>query len=151
MKGPNDLFVVAALGAGVLVLSKYAPALGAGYSNAIRQFAAAIARAEGFTVRNSIGARAHNPGNLAVPGWTGPTLGAEGISVFSSDAEGWDRLYRQLQAIVDGRSLYSLDWTIAQMGDRWAPPATNPGGAWARNVADALGVTTYTTLRSVLT
>jgi hypothetical protein len=151
VKGPPDWLIVAAAGAGFLVLTRYAPAIGGGYSNPIKAFAAAIARAEGFTISNSIPARAHNPGNLAIPGWTGETIGAEGISVFGSDAEGWERLYRQLQLIVDGRSLYSLDWSIAQMGDRWAPAATNPGGYWARNVAAALGVPTSTRLRDVLT
>jgi hypothetical protein len=152
MKGPDALVVALAGGAALLVVSRYAPDMGggAGVSNQIQAMAAAIARAEGFTVSGSIGARANNPGNLVLPG-SSNTIGPEGITVFATAADGWRALYNQLQAIVDGRSLYSLDWTIAQMGDHWAPPATNPGGYWAINVAAALGVSTNTRLRDVLT
>jgi hypothetical protein len=142
---------LAALFGALVLVSRYSmTTTGGGYSNQIAAFAAAIARAEGFTVSGSIGARAHNPGNLAIPG-SADTIGPEGITVFPDDAAGWDALYRQLQAIVDGNSLYSLDWTIDQMGARWAPAATNPGGHWAMNVAAALGVPTSTRLREVLT
>jgi hypothetical protein len=124
------------------------------YSQQIRQFARAIASAEGFGVTNAVPTRAHNPGDLKVPGWTGPTTGAEDISIFADDAEGWERLHHQLQLIVDGRShVYTLDMTIAEMGDRWTATAQPE---WTANVVDWLNtygdvtVTIETPLRDVL-
>lgn len=118
------------------------------YSQQIQQFAQAIANAEGFFRPGSIPQRANNPGDLKVSGWTGPTLGAEGIPCFDSPDEGWSRLYRQLQLIVDGRShVYSLSMTIDQMGAKWTD--TQPS-SWASNVAAFLGVPTSTPLSQVL-
>jgi hypothetical protein len=119
----------------------------------IAAMARAIATAEGFYVPDSIPRRANNPGNLVLPNWTGPTLGAERISVFPSVEEGWSRLHRQLALIVTGQSrVYKLDMTIADMGNKWAPGgAVNIAGAWASNVARMLEVPPTATLRSVLT
>lgn len=119
------------------------------YSPAIQAAAQAIAKAEGFYVPNSIPARAHNPGNLKIPGWTGPTLGG-GICVFDSDGQGWAALHRQLQMIVDGRSqVYSLDMTLSEMGRLWTATATEQA-AWSNNVASFLGVEPDQPLWSVL-
>ena len=119
----------------------------------IADFARAIATAEGFYVAGSIPRLANNPGNLVIPNWSGPTIGSERISVFPTVTEGWNRLYRQLALIVNGQSrVYSLDMTIAQMGNKWAPGgAANVPGAWANNVARMLEVPPNATLRSVLT
>lgn len=119
----------------------------------IAAFARAIATAEGFYVAGSIPRTANNPGNLVLPNWTGPTLGAERISVFPSVEEGWSRLHRQLALIVTGQSrVYKLDMTIADMGNKWAPGgAVNIAGAWASNVARMLEVPPTATLRSLLT
>jgi hypothetical protein len=124
------------------------------YSGKIQAFAQAIATAEGFYKPGSIPQRAHNPGNLVIPGWTGDKLGSEGISVFGDDGQGWARLYSQLNLIVTGRTRagYTLDMTIAEMGAKWAPGgAANITGAWANNVARVLGVPVTTRLRDVLT
>jgi hypothetical protein len=120
---------------------------------AIAAFARAIATAEGFYVAGSIPRLANNPGNLVLPNWTGKTLGSERISVFASVEEGWQRLYRQLALIVAGQSrVYSLNMTIAEMGNKWAPGGSmNLPGAWASNVARMLEVPPTATLRSVLT
>lgn len=119
------------------------------YPPAVQQFATAIAKAEGFYVRNSVPARAHNPGSLKVPGWAGPVLG-DGISAFDSDGQGWTALYRQLQLIVNGESaIYSLDMTIADMARRWTATTTEQG-AWATNVARALGADVNDPLWKVL-
>jgi len=118
-------------------------------SGRVAAFAEAIARAEGFYVAESIPARAHNPGDLVIPGWQGSTLGAERISVFPSDAEGWRRLWRQLELIIEGKSnVYTLDNTIWAMGQKWAPH--DPQNNWAINVAQHLGVSAYSQLRDVL-
>jgi hypothetical protein len=115
----------------------------------ILNMAKSIANAEGFGIPDAIPTRANNPGDLVIPGWTGETLGAEKISVFSSVEEGWQRLYNQLNLIVTGRSrVYTLDMSIAQMEKKYAPHAA---GTWARNVARGLGVDPDTSLREVLT
>jgi hypothetical protein len=118
----------------------------------IHRFALAIATAEGYYVANSIPRRANNPGNLIIPGWTGPKIGSEGNSVFPSVEEGWRRLYKQLALIRDGRSrVYNVNMTIAQMGNKWAPGgAANIPGAWAQNVARMLEVQPTTQLRFLL-
>jgi hypothetical protein len=117
------------------------------YPAPIKRFAEAIARAEGFYVAGSIPQRAHNPGDLKMPNWTGPTLGS-GISVFQSDGAGWSALYRQLWIIVTGSSgNYYLDMSIEQMAAKWT--ATEQS-AWARNVAGFLAVDPSVSLVSVL-
>lgn len=119
----------------------------------VADFARAIATAEGFYVPGSIPRMANNPGNLVIPNWTGPTMGSERISVFATVGEGWSRLYRQLNLIVAGTSrIYSLDMSIEQMGNKWAPGgAANLPGAWASNVARVLEVPPTTPLRQLLT
>lgn len=123
----------------------------------IMQFAIAIARAEGFYVSNSVPSKINNPGDLKVPGTPADQQTDSGLTVFETVEDGWSALYHQLELITSGRSLYKLDWTIKQMGDRWAPPPRKPGddvnipGAWAVNVARALGVSVDTPLRDVLT
>lgn len=108
----------------------------------------AIAYAEGFYVQGSAPQRAHNPGAIKVPGWKGPVTGSEGISVFTSDDEGWYALRRQIDLIADGRSnVYSLGMTIDEMARRWT--ATDQS-AWSSNVARSLGVSTNTKLSQVL-
>lgn len=107
------------------------------YRDSIRWFADAIAVAgEGYGIAGAIPTRANNPGDLVIPNWTGNTLGAAKISVFSSPAEGWRRLYKQLQLIVDGQSrVYTPAMTIAEMAKRWT---TTEPDAWARNVVNRL-------------
>lgn len=117
------------------------------YPAPIKRFAEAIARAEGFYVAGSIPQRAHNPGDLKVLGWDGPTLGG-GISVFQSDDAGWSALYRQLWIIVTGGSNnYYLDMSIDEMAAKWTATQSD---AWARNVAGFLAVPTSTPLVSVI-
>ncbi len=111
-------------------------------------FGKAIAQAEGFGIVGAIPTLAHNPGDLKIPGWTGPTLGTEGISVFANDAEGWDRLYRQLMLIRDGKShVYTPFDSIAMMATHWTDTAPS---AWAANVAAYLEVPVGTQLRDLL-
>lgn len=117
------------------------------YPEPIKQFGHAIARQEGFYVTGSVPQRANNPGDLVMPNWTGPTLGA-GISVFDSPDAGWNALYRQLWLILTGASnRYNLDMTIADMGAVWT---TTQKTAWSTNVANYLGVSVDTPLWAVL-
>jgi hypothetical protein len=118
------------------------------YPREIQDFARAIARAEGFYIVGSAPYRAHNPGALKMPGWKGPTTGDQGISVFGSDAEGWDALHRQLWLIATGKSgVYNVDMSILDMARKWTN--TEQSG-WSQNVANALGVPTSTKLSQVL-
>jgi hypothetical protein len=126
---------------------------GAPVTEEIRDLANAIAHAEGFHVAGSIPQRANNPGDLVEPGWTGPTLGAQHISVFSTVEEGWQRLYHQLQIIVTGKShVYALDDTLEAMGERWTQTQNT---SWVANVVESLqskgySVDDQSTLREVL-
>jgi hypothetical protein len=115
----------------------------------ISALAQAIATAEGYGVDGAIPTLANNPGDLVIPGWTGQTIGSEGIAVFSTPAEGWARLGHQLTLISSGASrVYQRSMTIADMANKWAPGAQAAG--WAANVANSLGVTTDTTVDSIL-
>jgi hypothetical protein len=118
------------------------------YPESIKAFARAIARAEGFYVPNSVPQRARNPGNLKMPNWQGPTI--NGISVFENVDQGWAALYRQLGLIVSGDSRhYTLDMTIAEMGETWTA-TVHEQAAWARNVAAAAGASVTDRLWQVL-
>lgn len=117
------------------------------YPDGIKNMAQAIARAEGFFIAGSVPARAHNPGDLVMPNWNGPTLGA-GISVFQDDDDGWNALYHQLNLILTGTSnRYNLDMSIADMAGTWTSTQQGP---WANNVAGYLGVPTSTPLWAVI-
>ena len=115
--------------------------------------ALAIAHAEGFGTAGAVPTRAHNPGDLKIPGWTGPVTGTEGISVFENDATGWAALEHELALIKAGKShVYTLGMTIAEMAHHWTDTQTDN---WATNVCDALTAagrpaTLTTLLRDVL-
>lgn len=114
----------------------------------IGRFAEAIAIAEGYYDGDTVPRRANNPGALKLGE---PAIGAAGgnrITAFTTAAEGWDRLYRQLRLIVEGRSAhYTLSSTIEQMGLTWSGGDRN----WAVNVAAVLNVPTSAQLGTVLT
>ena len=116
-------------------------------STKVQNVAQAIARAEGFYIPGSLGARSNNPGNLKVSGY--PTQPG-GITIFPSADAGWSALYRQLEIIRTGQSAYySLSTTLRQMGQRWTATA-HEQFAWASNVARTLGVSVDTQLAQVL-
>ncbi len=113
-----------------------------------QQLAQAIAKAEGYGVPNAIPTVANNPGDLKLGDVGYGTMGT-GITVFASADDGWSALYHQCDLMLTGRSaVYSLDWSLAQVGSKYANGDPN----WAINVAFALttlgyiGVTTDTTL-----
>jgi hypothetical protein len=159
----NQTKIVVLIGGGVLVLTWFKRPKGTvttsegfdlsayggptSYPQPIIQFAQAIARQEGFYVRDSIPARAHNPGDLKIPGKA--TLPGTSITQFASDDEGWQALYKQLWSIVTGKSNnYNLSMTIEEMARVWT--ATEQS-AWAGNVATFSGATPGTPLWQVLT
>lgn len=154
---PRNWWLLGAIGAGVVLMSR---SLGATQTvtlnfdpatddevdtvvttGGILTMAQAIAHAEGFYVPGTVPNRANNPGDLKVPGWTGPVTGAEGISVFPSADEGWRRLYFQLDLIRTGRSrVYSPNMTLGAMAARWTDTQQS---AWLNNVLDYLVVHGY--------
>jgi hypothetical protein len=94
----------------------------------------AIAYAEGYFTPMTIPYRTNNPGDLRVPGWTGPT--DSGFPVFASASEGWSRLYHQLDLIRTGASsVYSPDMTLSQVAAHWT---ANDQGNWVTNVSHYL-------------
>jgi hypothetical protein len=103
------------------------------YPEGLKNFARAIASAEGFGIPGAIPTICNNPGDLklgepSIPG---------GITQFADVETGWSKLYRQLALIVTGGSAhYTLDTTIAEMGRKYAGGDEN----WATNVANYLGV-----------
>lgn len=149
----SPLATLAAVGVGLVILTRSRTASAASADDSgtlaadplgglggsvagVQEMAIGIAHAEGFFVAGSIPARAHNPGDLVIPGWSGDTLGSQRISVFASNADGWDRLHRQLQLILDGKShVYDVDDSLAVVADKWT---NGDGGAWLNNVLEYL-------------
>jgi hypothetical protein len=122
-------------------------------SAGITLFAGGIAFAEGYwdkanNVRPcSRPARNNNPGDFVGAGDAGQDCG--GYAIYSSIGVGWQRIYNQLNAIINGSSrYYNLDLTIAQMGNIYSPGS---GADWANNVAYYIGGSTSDTLRQWLT
>lgn len=114
------------------------------YPEGLKNFARAVASAEGYGIPGAIPTVANNPGDLKLGE---PTVPGTGITMFDSASEGWNRLYRQLALIVSGSSAYyNLDNTIAEMGQIYANGDQN----WARNVAGYLGVSTDAKLWEVI-
>jgi hypothetical protein len=125
------------------------PSVDSFFDAAIDFLSVAIAGAEGFGKAGTIPTRANNPGDLVIPNWQGSKLGSEGISVFASPLEGWNRLKFQLYLIGSEQShVYNLDMTIADMAAKWT--RTDPG-IWATNVARSIPTQTDTTLRQLFT
>lgn len=119
----------------------------------VKTFAGAIAFAEGYWDRagniliGNRAARNNNPGDFISSGDAGKD--ADGYAVFSSAAAGWQRLYDQLELIINGGSKhYTLDETISDMAYTYTATQQD---AWSENVASYLGVTRDTVLREVLT
>jgi len=96
-------------------------------------FAHAIAKAEGFGLRNTLPTRFHNPGDIKRKGH---------YIRFKSDAEGWSALRKQIARLASGESKhYRLDMTIDQVSKTYAGDHR-----WGRIVARELGVSPSATL-----
>lgn len=114
--------------------------------------AQAIATAEGFYAPGSRPARNFNPGDMTAD-LIGKSVGKDGPFVkFANNADGWENLYAQVNAWLDGTSQYhSADSTIADLaglGDETGYTATDQT-AWANTVANTLGVSVDTPLSEV--
>jgi hypothetical protein len=108
----------------------------------------AIAKAEGFNVKNTLPTRCHNPGdikalrNYRFPGQVGVR---KQYVVFKSDKAGWEALRHQIEKIIAGESRYSVNLTLKQLGKRYAESSI-----WPRVVAKYLSVTPETYLWEIL-
>lgn len=91
----------------------------------------------------------NNPGDLTKSFGFATTgvANSAGVLIFATSDDGWNALYAQLSAIVNGNSHYTLDTTLADFGSGYSGGDPN----WAVNVANALGVGTDATLGDVLT
>jgi hypothetical protein len=110
----------------------------------VQVFSNAIATAEGFFINGSRAQRNNNPGNIEAGGQ---------FVVYGSTSDGWAALYHQVYLMFFGGSaIYNPAMTIAQVAYQYADGAHDPTGAanWAANVAAAMGVTTDTTLQTLI-
>jgi hypothetical protein len=110
-------------------------------------FAIAIAKAEGFYIKNSLPNRYHNPGDIKYDrtfryhGQVG--VGKGGHVIFRNDAAGWYALRAQIDKMKSGESRhYSPTMTINQIAKKYAANYR----VWAKNVAHNLDTTPTTTI-----
>jgi hypothetical protein len=129
-------FLATTLGGAVSINKPQAPTM------AIGLLADAIAKAEGSNPAWN------NPGDLTKSfGYvTTGVANSDGVLIFLRLEDGWQALYKQLEAIISGNSHYTLSTTLADFGFGYSGGDRN----WAVNVADALGVDPSVTLGSIL-
>lgn len=145
-KGVLAAIIVLLFGAGflgVLGVTKLGTNQPDAPSPAILAVANAIALAEGSP------AEWNNPGDLTIS-FGYPTVGvanSAGVLKFQNITDGWNALYKQLSAIVNGSSRYSLNDSLATFGIGYSGGDPN----WSANVAKALGVDPGASLGSILT
>jgi hypothetical protein len=121
-----------------------------GYSSKVKAFAQGIADGEGFGVPDALPTDAHNPGDLELgdlgKGYTavhhGQTYSGtiNKKTIFGSDSEGWNALYKQVDIMLSGRSeFYSTDNSLADVARIWTG-GDNPS-AWLNALLDNIGST----------
>jgi hypothetical protein len=115
----------------------------------VEELVSAIARAEGYWVKNSIPNRLHNPGDIrshslhAYPGQIGLS---HGYVVFKNDRAGWAALTHQIDKMADGSSrIYNVNMTLKQFSKKYAESPT-----WVKNVSKILDVTSNTRMWEIL-
>jgi hypothetical protein len=110
----------------------------------VNALAEAIATAEGFYVDGSRPQRDHNPGDMTAD-LIGKGVGTDGsFIVFATDEDGWSNLKAQIQKWFDGTSRNANgDSTIADLSGFYTDTQQD---SWAANVANALGVSTDTSI-----
>ena len=98
----------------------------------------AIARAEGYYVKNSIPMILNNPGDIE------NSLGAK--IVFATEADGWDALYKQIELMISGRShVYKPTMSWIDIGKLYDGEKLFMN--WVENVTKLLGVEPTSTLQ----
>lgn len=116
-------------------------------SSATVSIARAIATAEGFYVAGSRPARNHNPGDMTAD-LIGKKIGDDSaFVVYGNDNDGWDNLYAQVNAWLEGTSAHAgPDSTIYDVSRFYT---TTDQDAWAATVASKLGVDVNTAIGQV--
>lgn len=132
------LIIVAGVLIAALIVGADIPVFGGVVpSDKVKQIAQAIAHAEGFGVANAIPTRAHNPGDLKMGDIGNGAI--NGKTVFASDVDGWNALYKQIQLMISGNSDYY------QPSDSWRRIAQTWVGTsdyvnWLNTVTSEIGV-----------
>lgn len=117
-----------------------------GSGGSVEALAKAIAKAEGYGVPGAIPTITNNPGDLKNGG---KTYQNTGITIYATAADGWNALYRQINLILSGGSThYTVDTTLRKMGQIWTATVSEQA-AWAKNVANYLGVSVDATIGQV--
>jgi hypothetical protein len=137
--------IVIGLGIVFIILGSSNPTLGGLLvSDQVKQIAQAIANAEGFGVAGAIPTHAHNPGDLELGDLGNGTINSK--TVFASDQDGWNALYKQVELMISGGSSHY------QPTDTWRRIAMTWTGDpqdyvnWLSNVTGSLGVDPDSTL-----
>lgn len=135
---PAVLIIVFGVLIAVLVVGADIPVFGGVVpSEKVKSIAVAISRAEGFGVVGALPTRTHNPGDLKL-GDLGNGL-VNGKTVFASDVDGWNALYKQIQLMVSGGSSYyspTDSWRV--IAQTWV--GTSDYINWLNTVTGELGV-----------
>lgn len=106
-------------------------------STAVQKISKGIAKAEGFYVQGSIAQRANNPGDLERGDIGYGTI--SGKTIYPSAGQGWNALYVQVQAMLNGTSAYyNPSMSISEIAPIYT--GNDNATAWAQNVADSVGV-----------
>lgn len=132
----------------VLVAGADIPAFGGQVpSDKVKTIAQAIAHAEGFGVNNAIPTRAHNPGDLKMGDIGNGAI--NGKTVFASDVDGWNALYKQIDLMVSGGSAYyTATDSWRRIAQTWV--GTSDYVNWLSTVTNDLGVDPDSTLQEYM-
>lgn len=156
-RGAIALAVIGAAGAGLYFLNKGGALKGTPVGDAVDAvtstfdptdaLAKAIATAEGFYVDGSRPQRNHNPGDMTAD-LIGKAVGTDGpFVVYANDDDGWQNLKAQIGKWFDGSSRNAdSSSTIADLAGFYT---NTEQSAWANNVANALGVSTDTSISDI--
>lgn len=111
----------------------------------IQKLAMAVAKAEGYGVEGALPTRINNPGDLEL-GDVGCGV-EQGKTIYPNAKAGWDALERQCALILTDKSpYYQTQMTIMQFAMKYT--GNDEAAAWAKTVADFLGLLTTNTLRA---
>lgn len=132
----------------------------------IKHVADCIAHAEGYGVLDAVPTDAKNPGDLMLGVRFDIKATHKGKSYFGSiggitiypkadrnasvgdHEDGFAALWREVYSIFENKSIfYHANMTVQEIADLWTK--TEPE-AWAKNVADGLGISTAARLNSLL-
>ena len=116
-------------------------------NNPTVKIAQAIAAAEGFYVEGSRPARNHNPGDMTAD-LVGKSIGKDGaFVVYANDDDGWENLYAQVNAWLEGKSRHAGPASTIFDVSRFY--TTTEQDIWADNVARVLNVPSDTPLQEI--